>query len=87
MTRNFTEDANAIVVQAYEHATRLGHPKPRWFDPRPVAFAGRGGAYLPLGPGAGQALQHARRAAQARQPPSRPVPRTSHWASSPSAKG
>ncbi len=26
MTRNFTEDANAIVVQAYEHAIRLGHP-------------------------------------------------------------
>jgi len=151
MTRNFTENANAIVVQAYEHATRLGHPylggehlllalaavgqgagdvlrehgatpgrveaeivrlsggglfgdldrgalaavgvdidavratteasfgqealtraaravhrKPRWFDPRPAAFAGRDGAYLPLGPGAGQALQDARREAQAR---------------------
>ena len=26
MTRTFTEDANAIVVQAYEHAIRLGHP-------------------------------------------------------------
>jgi hypothetical protein len=26
MTRTFTEDADAIVVQAYEHATRLGHP-------------------------------------------------------------
>ena len=150
MTRNFTEDANAIVVQAYEHAIRLGHPylggehlllalaasqpagdvlrehgvtpegteaeifrlsgcglfadldrdalaavgvdidavraateesfgqealnraaqavyrKPRWFDPRRAAFAGRDGAFLPLGPGAGQALQHARREAQAR---------------------
>jgi hypothetical protein len=150
MTRNFNEDANAIVVQAYEHAIRLGDPrlggdhfllamaaasqpasavlrehgvtpgrveaeivrlsggglfgdldrdalatvgvdidavratteasfgqealtraaravhrKPRWFDPRPAAFAGRGGAFLLLGPGAGQALQHARREAQA----------------------
>ena len=131
MTRTFDEDANAIVVQAYEHATRLGHPylggehlllalagvgqpagavlrehgvtpgrveaetvrlsggglfgdldrgalaavgvdidavratteasfgqealtraaravyrRPRWFDPRPVAFVGRGGAFL-----------------------------------------
>jgi len=26
MTRHFNEDANAIVVQAYEHAVRLGHP-------------------------------------------------------------
>jgi hypothetical protein len=26
MTRHFTEDANAIGKQAYEHATRLGHP-------------------------------------------------------------
>ncbi len=26
MTRTFTEDADAIVVQAYEHAVRLGHP-------------------------------------------------------------
>ena len=26
MTRTFDEDANAIVVQAYQHATRLGHP-------------------------------------------------------------
>jgi ATP-dependent Clp protease ATP-binding subunit ClpA len=151
MTRNFTEDANAIVVQAYEHAIRLGHPclggehlllalaaasqpagavlrehgvtperveaeivrlsgdalfgdldrgalatvgvdidavratteasfgqealtraaravhrKPRWFNPRPAAFNGRDGASLPLGPGAGQALQRARREAQAR---------------------
>jgi ATP-dependent Clp protease ATP-binding subunit ClpA len=151
MTRNFTEDANAIVVQAYQHATRLGHPylggehlllalaaadepasavlrehgvtperveaeiarlpggglfsdldrdalatvgvdidavratteasfgqealtraalavhrKPRWFNPRPAAFNGRDGAFLPLGPGAGQALQGARREAQAR---------------------
>jgi ClpA/ClpB-like protein len=151
MTRNFAEDANAIVVQAYEHAIRLGHPylggehlllalaaagqpagvvlrehgvtpgrveaeivrlsggglfgdldrdalatvgvdidavrttteasfgqealtraaravhrKPRWFDPRRMAFVGRDGAFLPLGPGAGQALQGARREAQAR---------------------
>jgi Clp amino terminal domain, pathogenicity island component len=151
MTRTFTEDANAIVVQAYEHAVRLGHPylggehlllalaacgqpagavarehgvtpgrveaeivrmsggglfgdldrgalaavgvdidavratteasfgrealtraaravhpKRRWFDPRRAAFAGRDGAFLPLGPGAGQALKGARRAAQAR---------------------
>ena len=147
MTRNFTEDANAIAVQAYEQATRLGHPylggehlllalapvgavlrehgvtpgrveaeivrlsgcglfgdldrgalaavgvdidavratteasfgqealtraaravhrKPRWFDLRPAAFAGHDGAFLPLGPGAGQALQGARRHAQAR---------------------
>lgn len=151
MTGNFTKDANAIVVQAYQHAARLGHPylggehlllalavagqpagtvlhehgvtaerveaeivrlsggglfgdldrgalaavgvdidavratteasfgeealtraaravhrKPRWFGPRPVAFVGRDGAFLPLGPGAGQALQGARREAQAR---------------------
>jgi hypothetical protein len=151
MTRNFTEDANAIMVQAYEHAIRLGHPRlggehlllalagasqpagtvlreqgatpervdaeivrlsggglfgdldrdalavvgvdidavratteasfgqealsraaravyrqPRWFDPRRAAFVGRDGALLPLGPGAGQALQGARREAQAR---------------------
>ena len=151
MTRTFNEDANAIVVQAYERATGLGHPylgaehlllalssvgqpagailrehgvtperveaeivrqsggglfgdldrgalaavgvdidavratteasfglealtraalavhhKPRWFNPRPAAFAGRDGAYLPLGPGAGQALHGARRQAQAR---------------------
>jgi hypothetical protein len=152
MTRNFTEGANAIVVQAYEHAVRLGHPylggehlllalaasqpaggvlrehgvtpelvetqivrlsgsglfgdldrdalaavgvdidavratteasfgqealaraaravhrKPRWFNPRPAAFAGPAGAFLPLGPGAGQALTRARREAQARHP-------------------
>ena len=152
MTRNFTEDANAIVVRAYQDAIRLGHPrlggehfllalaaasepagavlrehgvspdrveaeivrlsgsglfgdldrdalasvgvdidavratteasfgqealsraaravhrKPRWFDPRPVAFVGHDGDFLPLGPGAGQALQHARRSAQARR--------------------
>jgi hypothetical protein len=149
MTRNFTEGANAIVVQAAEHAIRLGHPylggehlllalaasqpaggvlgehgvtperveaqiarlsgsglfgdldrdalatvgvdvdavratteasfgqealaraaravhhKPRWFSPRPAAFVGHG-AFIPLGPGAGQALQGARRRAQAR---------------------
>jgi hypothetical protein len=151
MSRNFTEEANAIVVRAFEHATRLGHPylggehlllalaasqpfggglgehgvtperveaeivrlsggglfgdldrdalatvgvdidavratteasfgrealtraaravhrKPRWFNPRPAAFVGRAGAFLPLGPGAGQALVAARREAQARQ--------------------
>jgi hypothetical protein len=151
MTRTFTEDANAVVVQAYERATGLGHPylgaehlllalsaasqpagavlrehgvtpgrveaeivrqsggglfgdldrgalaavgvdidavratteasfgqdaltraaravhhKPRWFNPRPAGFVGRDGAYLPLGPGAGQALHGARRQAQAR---------------------
>jgi hypothetical protein len=151
MSRNFTEDADAIVVQAYEHASRLGHPylggehlllalaaasepagvvlrehgvtperveaeivrlpggglfgdldrdalatvgvdidavratteasfgqealtravraahhKPRWFNPRPAAFHGRDGAFLPLGPGTGQGLQRARRAAQTR---------------------
>jgi hypothetical protein len=151
MTRHFTEDANAIAEQAFEHAIRLGHPyfggehfllalsasghpagavlrehgvtperteaeivrlsggglfgdldrgalaavgvdidavratteasfgrealtraaravypKPRWFDPRRAAFAGRDGAFLPLGPGAGQALHGARKAAQAR---------------------
>jgi hypothetical protein len=155
MSRNFAEDANAIVVQAYEHATRLGHPylggehlllalagrqpaggvlrehgvtperveaeivrlsggglfgdldrgalatvgvdidavratteaafgrealtraaravyrKRRWFDPRRAAFVGRDGAFLPLGPGAGQALLAARREAQAR-PAARP---------------
>jgi ATP-dependent Clp protease ATP-binding subunit ClpA len=26
MTRHFTEDANAIAEQAYQHAIRLGHP-------------------------------------------------------------
>jgi Clp amino terminal domain, pathogenicity island component len=151
MTRHFDEDANAIVVQAYEHAIRLGHPylggehlllalaaagqpagavlrehgvtpelaeaeivplsggglfgdldrdalatvgvdldavratteasfgqealtraaraahrRPRWFDPRRAAFAGRDGAFLPLGPGAGQAFLAARREARAR---------------------
>jgi hypothetical protein len=151
MSRNFTEDANAIVVRAYEHAIRLGHPRlcgehfllalagasepagavlrehgvtperveteivrlsgdglfgdldrdalatvgvdidavratseasfgqealtraaravhrpRRWFDPRRNAFVGRDGAFLPLGPGAGQALEFARRKAQAR---------------------
>ena len=151
MTRHFNEDADAIVVQAYEHAIRVGHPylggehlllalatagqpagavlcehgvtperteaeiaalsgsglfgdldrdalatlgvdidavratteasfgqealaraasavyrKPRWFDPRRGAFTGRDGAFLPLGPGAGQALKRARRQAQAR---------------------
>jgi hypothetical protein len=151
VTRTFNEEANAIVVQAYEHAIRLGHPylggehlllalaavgqpagavprehgvtpgrieaevvrlsgcglfgdldrgalaavgvdidavratieesfgqdaltraaravhrKARWFNPRPAAFHGRDGAFLPLGPGAGQALQGARRQAQAR---------------------
>jgi Clp amino terminal domain, pathogenicity island component len=151
MTRTFTEDADAIVVQAYEHAIRLGHPylggehlllalaadgqpagavarehgvtpgrveaeivrlsggglfgdldrgalaavgvdidavratteasfgrealtraaravhpRPRWYDPRRAAFSGRDGAFLPLGPGAGQALHGARRAAQTR---------------------
>jgi hypothetical protein len=152
MTRNFTEDANAMVVQAYGHAIRLAHPclggehlllalaasrpagevlrehgvtpgrveaeivrvsgsglfgdldrdalatagvdidavratteasfgrealtraaravhrKPRWFDPRPAAFVGRDGDYLPLGPGAGQAFQRAR--TEARPQPS-----------------
>jgi Clp amino terminal domain, pathogenicity island component len=151
VTRNFTENANAIVVRAYEHAVRLGHPylggehlllalagtgqppggilrehgvtperieaeaarlsggglfagldrnalatvgvdidavratteasfgpealaraartvyrKPRWFGPRRAAFVGRDGAFLPLGPGAGQALEGARREARAR---------------------
>lgn len=150
MTRNFTEDANAVVVQAYEHAIRLRHPylagehlllalaasqpaggvlrehgvtparveteivrlsgcglfgdldrdalatvgvdidavratteacfgqealtraartvhrKPRWYHPRRAAFVGRDGAFLPLGPGAGEAFQAARREAHAR---------------------
>jgi hypothetical protein len=52
--------------EALTRAARAVHRKPRWFDPRPAAFAGRGGAFLLLGPGAGQALQHARREAQAR---------------------
>ncbi len=156
MTRHFSEDANAIVVQAYAHAIRLGHPYlggehlllalaaagqpagavlrahgvtpgraeaqivplsgglfgdldrdalatvgvdvdavratteasfgqealaraaravhrgPRWFNPRRAAFVGQDGAFLPLGPGAGPALQHARRKAQAR-PAARPA--------------
>jgi ATP-dependent Clp protease ATP-binding subunit ClpA len=156
MTRNFTEGADSIVVQAYEYAIRLGHPylggehlllalavsqpagavlrehdvtpgrveaeivrlsggglfgdldrdalaavgididavratteasfgqealtraaravhrKPRWFNPRPAAFSGRDGAFLPLGPGAGQALQRARREARTR-PAARPA--------------
>ena len=151
MTRHFNEDADAIVVRAYEHAIRVGHPylggehlllaladvgqppgavlrehgvtpgrveaetirlsggglfgdldrdalatvgvdidavrataeasfgqegltraaravhrKPRWFNPRPAGFNGRDGAFLPLGPVAGQALQRARREARAR---------------------
>ncbi|HEY0932584.1 MAG TPA: Clp protease N-terminal domain-containing protein [Trebonia sp.] len=172
MTRNFAEDANAIVVQAYEHAVRLGHPylagehfllalaaasrpagvvlrehgitperaeaaivrlsggglfsdldrdalaavgvdidtvraateasfgqealsrtaravhrKPGRLDPRRRrSFVGRHGKSLPLGPGAGQALASATRRARARDVPGPPAPRTSHSASSPSAR-
>jgi hypothetical protein len=56
----------AFGQEALTRAARAVHRKPRWFDPRPAAFVGRAGAFLPLGPGAGQALQSARRAAQAR---------------------
>jgi hypothetical protein len=52
--------------EALTRAARAVHPKRRWFDPRRAAFAGRDGAFLPLGPGAGQALHGARKAAQAR---------------------
>src|SRR5277367_2674925 len=52
--------------EALTRAARAVHPRPRWFDPRPAAFVGRDGAFLPLGPGTGQALQRARREAQAR---------------------
>ncbi len=52
--------------EALSRAARAVHRKPRWFNPRPAAFTGRDGAYLPLGPGAGQALQGARREARAR---------------------
>ena len=53
--------------EALARAARAVHRKPRWFSPRPAAFNGRDGAFLPLGPGAGQALQGARREAQARR--------------------
>jgi len=52
--------------EALTRAAQAVHLKPRWFNPRPAAFNGRDGAFLPLGPGAGQALQRARREAQAR---------------------
>lgn len=52
--------------EALARAARAVHRRPRWFDPRRAAFAGRDGAFLPLGPGAGQALLAARREAQAR---------------------
>jgi ATP-dependent Clp protease ATP-binding subunit ClpA len=52
--------------EALNRAARAAHPRPRWFDPRRNAFVGRDGAFLRLGPGAGQALQAARREAQAR---------------------
>jgi ATP-dependent Clp protease ATP-binding subunit ClpA len=52
--------------EALNRVARGVHPKPRWFDPRRRAFVGPEGAFLPLGPGAGQALQAARREAQAR---------------------
>jgi len=57
---------------ALARAARAAYPKPRWFDPRRVAFVGKDGAFLRLGPGAGQALQAARREAQAR-PGGRPA--------------
>ena len=56
----------AFGQEALTRAARAVHRKPRWFDPRPAAFVGRDGAFLPLGPGSGQALQGARRRAQAR---------------------
>jgi ATP-dependent Clp protease ATP-binding subunit ClpA len=52
--------------EALARAASAVYRKPRWFDPRRGAFTGRDGAFLPLGPGAGQALQRARREAQAR---------------------
>jgi hypothetical protein len=52
--------------EALARAARTVYRKPRWFDPRRAAFAGRDGAFLPLGPGAGRAFQGARREAQAR---------------------
>jgi ATP-dependent Clp protease ATP-binding subunit ClpA len=77
MTRTFTEDANAIVVQAYEHAIRLGHPY-------------LGGEHLLLalaaaGQPAGAVLRKGGVTPGAPLSPS--ASRISHWASSPSARG
>jgi len=52
--------------EALLRAARAVYRRPRWFDPRPVSVAGRDGAFLPHGPGAGQALLGARRAARDR---------------------
>ena len=46
-------------------AARPAHREPGWLDPRPRSGAGRDGVFLPHGPGAGQALLGARRAARA----------------------
>ena len=47
-------------------AARAAHPKPRWFDLRPIGGAWPDGVCLPHGPGAGQALTGATRRARAR---------------------
>jgi len=52
--------------EALTRAAQAVHRKARWFNPRPAAFSGRDGAFLPLGPGAPQALGGARHESQAR---------------------
>jgi hypothetical protein len=47
-------------------AARAAHPKPRWFDLRPIGGAWPDGVFLPHGPGTGQALTSATRRARAR---------------------
>jgi Clp amino terminal domain, pathogenicity island component len=62
-------DAVRATIEAsfgQDALTRAAGRRPRWFDPRRAAFAGRDGAFLPLGPGVGQTLLAARREAQAR---------------------
>jgi hypothetical protein len=53
--------------EALTRAARAVHRKPPWYDPRPVSFAGRDGAFLSHGPGAGQALAGAVGRARARR--------------------
>jgi hypothetical protein len=52
--------------EALTRAARAAHRKPRGLGLRAAAFHGHGGAFLPLGPGAGQAFQSARRQSRAR---------------------
>jgi hypothetical protein len=50
---------------ALTRAAWAAHRQPAWFDLRQRSIAGQNGAFLPHGPGAGQALLGALRAARA----------------------